>query len=306
MNYEQFFVSDYALNDPVRTAVASSTMSMYFKRYLIQKAMAVFKWTFPETWNDAYTLYNLYIMGRCAIIDAGDEYGIIPQYCTLSGLGVFMQPTRVLISNPVLTDIPQEYKIGVDCGLLKLAPDYGGIYDMASYYGNIMAVIAETAGVNLINSKLSYVFAVENEAAANSFKKLFDQVASGSPAAWYDKNLTREDGQKAWEPFAQNLKQNYITSDLLNDLRAVENDFCTHVGIPNANITKRERLVTDEVNANNIETATLAEGWLDTIRESIDEAVGVFPQLKGKISVEWRHDPFKEVTADARSENNVD
>ena len=97
MNYEQFFVSDYALNDPVRTAVASSTMSMYFKRYLIQKAMAVFKWTFPGTWNDAYTLYNLYIMGRVAIIDAGEKYGIIPQYCTLSGRGVFMQPTRVLI-----------------------------------------------------------------------------------------------------------------------------------------------------------------------------------------------------------------
>ena len=93
---------------------------------------------------------------------------------------------------------------------------------------------------------------------------------------------------------------------MLNDLRAVENDFCTHVGIPNANITKRERLVTDEVNANNIETATLAEGWLDTIRESIDEAVGVFPELNGRISVEWRHDPFKEVAATAAGENNAD
>lgn len=305
MSYEEFFPNNYVMTDPVRTAVASSTLTMYFKRYLIQKAMAVFKWTFPKTWNDAYTLYNLYVMGRCAVIDAGAKYGIIPQYCTLSGIGVYMQPTRVLISNPVLENIPQEYKIGVDCGLLKLAPDYGGIYDMASYYANIMAVIAETAGVNLINSKLSYVFPVENEAAANSFKKLYDQVASGKPAAWYDKNLTREDGQPAWETFTQNLKQNYITSDLLNDLRAVENDFCTHVGIPNANITKRERLVTDEVNANNIETATLAEGWLDTIRESIDEAVGVFPELAGKITVEWRHDPFKEVTANARGENNA-
>lgn len=292
MNYEDYLINEGAHMDPCRIHIANTQMAFYFRRYLIQKAMAVFEWSFPESWNHAYTLYNLYIMGRVAVIDAGPEFGIVPQYCTLSGRGLYMQPTRVLIANPVLPDITRELTIGVDCGLLKLAPDYGGIYDMACYYGNIMAEIAEAAGTNLINSKLAYLFAVENPTAAASFKKLYDQIASGMPAAWYDKNLMNEDGTPAWQTFAQNLKQNYITTDLLNDLRAVENDFCTHVGIPNANITKRERLVTDEVNANNIETATLAEGWLDTIRKSIDETVDVFPELEGRISVRWRHDPF--------------
>lgn len=302
---QTYIVNANAEIDPCRIHVANTQMAYYFRRYLIQKAMAVFKWELPERWDPAYTLYNLYIMGRVAVIDAGPRFGIVPQYCTLSGIGLYWQPTRVLIANPVLPNITRELRIGVDCGLLRLAPDYGGIYDMACYYGNIMAEIAEAAGANIINSKLSYVFPVANPTAAASFKKLYDEIASGKPAAWYDKNLLNEDGSRAWDTFTQNLKQNYITSDLLNDLRAVENDFCTHVGIPNANITKRERLVTDEVNANNIETATLAEGWLDTIRKSIDETVDVFPELAGKISVRWRHEPFKEVQSDETSVDNT-
>ena len=48
--------------------------------------------------------------------------------------------------------------------------------------------------------------------------------------------------------------------------------FCTEVGIPNANIDKKERLITDEVNANNVETSSRCEMWLEEIRKGLTKA----------------------------------
>ena len=135
--------------------------------------------------------------------------------------------------------------------------------------GDLMAMSLETAAINLLNSKLSYVFTADNKSAAESFKKLYDQIASGEPAAVVDKMLIGADGERRWELFTQNVGQNYITDKILNDMRTIENQFNTEIGIPNANTQKRERLITDEVNANNMETQSKVLLWLSTMRKGI-------------------------------------
>ena len=69
--------------------------------------------------------------------------------------------------------------------------------------------------------------------------------------------------------------------------------FDTEIGIPNANTDKRERLISDEVNANNVETATRCELWMETIRTGLDKANAMFPDLG--LSVDWRVDPKTEI-----------
>lgn len=113
-----------------------------------------------------------------------------------------------------------------------------------------------------MNSKLAYVFAAENKAMAETFKKLYDQIAAGNVAAVIDKQLFRDDGKANWQMFNQNVGQNYIADRVLSDMRKIEAMFCTDVGIPNANTDKKERLITDEVNANKVETRSSAiSGW---------------------------------------------
>ena len=75
---------------------------------------------------------------------------------------------------------------------------------------------------------------------------------------------------------------------MLSDLRKLENDFCTAVGIPNANTDKRERLITDEVNANNVETTTRAARWLERLQ---DCARRVNDMYSLNITVDWRYKP---------------
>lgn len=282
--------------NPSTMHASNNALTLYFARYLTQKAVSVFEWTIPENWGRDYMLYALYLFGHVAMVKT-NEYGIIPQACTLSGYDVFYRPTRVLIGNPLIRE--KDYRLHEDAELLKLTPDYGGIYDKILYYASMMSLIAEDAGVNLVNSKLSFVFAPTSKSAAEAYKKMYDAIGSGEPASFVDRKLFHDDGSPAWAEFTQNLQQNYITDRLLVDLRRVENDFCTDVGIPNTNTQKAERMVVDEVNANNIETSATAELWLDTMHRCIREIENTFPEMSGKIAVEWRHSPvIEEVETD--------
>ena len=265
-------------------------LARYYQRYLLQKAMSVFEWELPEKWlkfrGKDYFLYCLYVFGFAAVVKT-DKFGVIPQGCTLGGFGVFYEPKWAVIANPLLKGILKPI-IGKECELIKLQPDYGGIMDIVYQYAEQMALASQAVSVNLINSKFSYVFAADNKAHAESFKKMYDDIASGNPATVVDKNLFNADGSCNWQLFMQNLKQQYIASDILSDMKKIEAEFDTRIGIPNANTDKRERLITDEVNANNAGTNALAAQWKTSIEESIDRVKNMFGEEAEPLSVKWR------------------
>lgn len=275
-----------AMLSPSTVHCKNTRLQRYFRRYLLQKAMAVFKWKIPETWDKDYFLYTLYGYGYTAVIDT-PEFGVIPQWGALGGYNVFYRPTWVVITNPLIKGMKKP-TIGVDCTIIKLQPDYGTIMDMVGYYADMMALCAESIGINMLNSHVSTVFPAANKAAAESYKKMFDKIASGEPAVVVDKSLFDDQGKPAWMPFQANLKNEYIADSILADMRKIEAMFDTDVGIPNANTDKKERLVTDEVNANNVETALRCELWLESLKQSVAETNTMFGT---DITVDWRVDP---------------
>jgi hypothetical protein len=260
---------------PSTIHVKETGLSWYFKRYLIQKIISVFKFDgIPDTWAKDYFLYTLFVFGYCAVINT-NKYGVIPQHCTLSGYNIFYRPNKAIIANP-LFNRTIEAKIGIDCELIRMAPDWCGVWDIVEYYADLMALTSETIAGNLINSKFSYVFAAEDKASAESLKKLYDQIASGEPAAFADKKLFTDDGDPSWYLFVQNLKQNYIAGDLLEDLAKIDSRFNTEIGIPNVNIAKASGVGEAEVMANNIDTHSKAALWLETIQDSLKKVNEMF------------------------------
>lgn len=270
---------------PGAVKLYTNTAARYFARYLLEKAISVFKWQLPKEWDKDYFLYVLYVMGYIGVLDT-EQFGVIPQWGTLTGYNVFYAPRQMQFSNPLIgTKI---LTIHDDCEIIKLQGNYNGIYDMILYYAGKMALMTEAVDINLLNTKLSKVFFTKNKNAAESIKKMVDRVQEGDPAVVLDQSLLTDEGQLAWEWFNDNLRQNYIVSDLLIDLRKIENEFCTDLGIPNTNTDKRERLTTDEVNANNAETQTRAELWLERLKECVEKVNAMYSL---NISVEWRIKP---------------
>lgn len=286
--YYNYINAETSQVTPSTVHVKDSGLCRYFTKYLLQKAMSVFEWDLPETWNKDYFLYVLYCWGYVAVVNT-DKFGVIPQGCGLKGYDVFYAPTHAVIANPLLSGI-LEPRIGTQCELLKLQPDFSGILDLVGHYAEQMALASQSVSVNLLNSKLSYVFTAKTKALAESLKKMYDQIASGEPAVVIDSRLKNAaDGEETWKSFEQNVGGNYIVTNLLADLRKIEAMFDTEIGIPNANTDKRERLIQDEVNANNIETYSKCAMWLENLQDACKRVNDMFDL---SISVRWREIPM--------------
>ena len=228
----------------------------------------------PETWSKDYFLYTLFCFGFVAIVET-DKFGVIPQHCSVFGYDVFYRPTNVNIANPLIRGNLTP-RIGTECALIRMQPDYGSCMDIVSYYADLLSMATEALGVNLVNSKLAYVFACEDKTVAESFKKMYDQMNDGNPAVFADKKLFMDDGSPAWDTFQNNLKQNYIAKDILEDMTKIDARFCTEIGIPNVNMAKESGVTDNEVEANNLDTKSKAALWLETIRDGLDKANELF------------------------------
>lgn len=249
--------------------------SAYFANYLFQRVLSVFDFDIPVYWDKAYFLYNLFYFGYIGIIPGGKYGEWIPQACGLTGYDLYYRPTHLLIANPYAQELNSDgdkdrYKIGKNCGLIKVQPNWHSVYDIVSLYADMLAESLEGMAFNLINSKFAYVFATSKKSIAESFKKMYDQIQSGNPAVVVDKALFDE---KTGELAVQMMNATgdvYNMSERLADFRKILNMFDTEIGIPSVNYEKKERMVVDEVNANNVETESLSDIWLETLREGID------------------------------------
>lgn len=284
--YSYDFINRYnAQISPSTVHSSENATSMYFRRYLIQKILSVYEFKgVPDTWSKDYFLYTLFLWGFVAVVNT-DKFGVIPQQCSLYGYDVFYRPTNVNIANPLLKGNLTP-KIDLQCTLIRMQPDYGSCFDIVTYYADLLALCTESLGVNLVNSKLAYVFACEDKNIAESFKKMYDNLNQGNPAVFADKKLFDENGDPLWDTFQNNLKQNYIAKEILEDMTKIDARFCTEVGIPNVNVAKESGVTSNEVEANNIDTKSKASIWLETIREGIEKTNKMFGL---NMSVDFRY-----------------
>lgn len=286
---------------PSTVHVKNTMLQRYFRKYLLQKAISVFKWKLPEEWDEDYFKYTLYGIGYIAVLNTR-TFGVICQGGALGGYNLYYRPSYIMITNPLIRGTITA-NINTDCAVIKLQPDYSSIMDIVGYYADQMALASEALGMNLVNVKTGIIFGANDKAQAESFKKMFDKINGGDPAVVIGKNMLDDKGQPSWYPFVSNLKELYISDQVLSDMRKIEAMFDTEIGIPNANTDKAERLITDEVNANNTETATRCELWLESIRKGLKKANNMFGL---SLSVDWRVDPNAAPAAAEPQEGDVD
>lgn len=270
--------------NPSGVVVGNTESSQFFRRYLLQKAMSVFEWKLPETWSEKYFLYTLYLFGTVAIINT-DKFGVIPQQCGLYGYNVFYQPSGVIISNPLIKNT-RPLVIDKDCTIFTMTEDYSGIADLVNYYGDMMALVSESAAVNIFNSRLAYVLFAGDNATANGMKKMTDRILSGEPYIVVDKKFRDGAGNLNMEMFNRDIRNGFIAPELMTLLKDVENQFATEIGIPNSNTAKRERMIVDEVNSNNVETYSRCDMWFKNWQKQCEKTKKMFGI---DIDVKWRY-----------------
>ena len=286
--------------------LTSQAFYMY-QRYLLQKAMSVFKWDLPKSWDKNFLLFNLYCRGYVAQFEHS-EYGNIILNCGFQGNDIYYRPTTALINSHAFPDtitktIVKEWdkniKADTACIIWHLTPDYLGIMDMVNYYAGLMAAVAGAIDANSYNTRVAYLFLARNKQVAETMKDMYDRISEGNPAVFIDKSLFDEDGKPLYEMLGENVKETYIIDKLLLDLSKIDDMFSTEIGIPNANTEKRERLIADEVNANNFETRSKCELWLDELAKCEELSRKVFGE-ENTPKVTWRNELIEGGAEDER------
>lgn len=264
--------------------IHNSSLSRFFKQYLLQDVLSVFKFTLPDWWDPDYFRYSLLGYGYVAIFKT-DKFGVIPQQCNLTGYNVFYRPTKAMIANPLIGG--RELDIGRNCEIIKVMPDYSGIANIVDYYGDLMALTWEGITTNILNSKLAYIGFAGNKADAETFKKLYDRIASGEPAVIARKKSATITDDDKFQLFTQNLQQNYIAPQMMESLRNIQSAFRAEIGIPDLSVQKKERLITAEATKTDIYTRAKSMLWLETMREGIEKAKARYPEIS-MLNVEFR------------------
>lgn len=264
--------------------IHNTSLSRFFKQYLLQDVLSVFKFTLPDWWDADYFRYSLLGYGYVAIFKT-DKFGVIPQQCNLTGYNVFYRPTKAMIANPLIGG--RELNIGRNCEIIKVMPDYSGIANIVDYYGDLLALTWEGITTNILNSKLAYIGFAGNKADAETFKKMYDRIASGEPAVIARKKSATIADEDKFQLFTQNLQQNYIAPQMMESLRNIQSAFRAEIGIPDLSVQKKERLITAEATKTDIYTRAKSMLWLETMREGIEKAKARYPEI-GMLNVEFR------------------
>ena len=212
-----------------------------------------------------------------------DKYGLICQQCTLSGYDIYYQPTEVIIANPNLPGVSLQRTIGRDAAIIRLQPDYSSICDVVAYYAEKLALLSQGIDNNTLLANLGYVFKAGNKAESETIKKAFDKLASGDPIVVIDKSTNIQP-----ELFDRDVGRSYVVPKMLADFRTVNNEYNTIIGIDNANTQKKERLITDEVNANNQETRALSQVIFETVKKDLQTVYKVTGLTPAQLDIKWK------------------
>lgn len=269
----------------------------YWSRSLFQRACSVIDFEVPDTWEGKtkdFFYYCLFKFGYVAIFDH-EQFGLSFQPCTLKGFDFYYQPVSALISNP---KYKAELEIDKACALVKLTPDYFGVWDIIDYYAEKLSAMDVSINTSIINSRFSYILGAKTKSAAQALKKIIDYVNKGEPAIIYDSRIFDDPADKespfqTW--FRDNMKNNYITPELLTDFQTIINDFDREIGIPTIPYEKKERLVTSEADSTQIDAKARSITWITTLDSSIKEVKALYPDIK--LSAKLRYDVDKADTS---------
>lgn len=244
-----------------------NTSTIFYKERMLRKIFELFIFTVPEEWDLDYFRQHLFLDGYVGVTDTA--LGILALKCAASGYNVFERPTKLIFANPVLGNFDRI--ISTDCEVIRLQYNWLGIMPILDKYAYLLAMCDSAVSVNLMNSKVAFIATAEGKAAAETIKTAYQQISEGNPFVCMSKDSV---DSISWELL--NVKNTFIGNDVSLLKQTIWNEFLTEIGIPNFNRDKRERMITDEVNANNTETAFSMSHWLETIRAGMDRSNKMF------------------------------
>lgn len=243
------------------------TFSDYYYRLMLL-ARSRFEWKnlpngIEERWIEKY----LFTEGDCLFFE-DQTMGLMVTKATHAGnLNAYDEPTKL---KPYGTNYNGKvYTNNVDCVLIQNNDCGIPTHPTIELYASRLAELSRTIDIN-VNAQKTPVVILCSEQQRKTVKTVFNQWNGFEPLILGDKDLDLN-GFKA-----MNTQAPIVFDKLQLQKHAVWNECMTFLGIANANQDKKERLVTDEVNANNNQIELAAQLMLKSRQQAAEKINAMF------------------------------
>lgn len=248
----------------------------------------------PKGWNNDFFMFCLWVRGYVLVFKTDkkelSKYGkdnVVFQPCYLGGkLDFYWQPTRAYVANPNYK-IKNSFKLGDNCQLLKLTPDYLGVLDIIHYYALKLSGLSSAIDMSILNSRFGLIATASNEAQSMTLKAVYDKFLKGESLVVFD-DLQKDNNEiiphkDPFEIWVQELKKNYVLTDQLSDFQTILDQFYTEIGLP-VSVEKKERLITSEADFATAQSQARIACWVETLTECLEV---INEQFGTRIGVEY-------------------
>lgn len=256
----------------------------YWERSFFQRCRSIIEFDgLPEAgagqigWDYDAFMYQLFRMGY-AVVFRSKKYGMVVQPGTPTGYGLQYQPRGMNITTQFF-NFGRPLEIGTECGVIKLTPDYRGIWDIITKYAVEMQHAEVAIRQSALNARFAYGAFAKDDNQKRSLELLFQRLANGEPGIIVNTELKRPMDAKSTDggayelPIMQidrDLSKNFILPELMEFRRTILMDFYRELGIK-VQPDKKERLNVNESQSADAETFNRREVWRICLEKSLDE-----------------------------------
>ena len=276
-------LQNYFQLQPAEVKGSLNTETAYYEWALMWLVYYRYKLKIPENIALNYFRFWLFHYGSIGLIYT-NKFGWMAGNYGVSEVDMYYQPRQLTFSNPFLDDVKIGI-VGVNSCIIKLFDDFSGFKPFIRRTAVKLAECDKAMHINLMTSSMGKLLGAPNKKIANTLKEALGDLTFGKPYVTINSSdleainvnqLVSELGSEFIADKLQELKRTYV------------NEFLSLVGVNNANLNKRERLNSDEVNANNDEIQAIPTLVLeDNLKPSLEFA----SKLTGEeFSVELRGD----------------
>lgn len=231
------------------------------------------KWKGPEEQNIQERHIEEYLFGEgCCLVFEDKLNGILCLPCSGDGkqnvYGDFTKYTAT--GNNYTKTVKAENCVLIENNKLRMPTHFAVLY-----FVNKLYELSRSADVNAKQLRLQTIFTA-NDKDVLTVKSIIDEIDKHNWAIVKDDSLKVDDIVQAIQTGVKCL-----LPDLRDEYNAVMNEALTYFGINNSNTDKRERLITDEANANNQFIDSCAEMFLESRQRACEE-------INKKFGLNWK------------------
>lgn len=249
-------------------SITDMTFTDYYYR-LMSLARCVYKWeNLPNSIDEKWIEKFLFWDGKCMFFE-DDKLGLMVARCNPANtLNMYDEPTELMPYG--INYVGKSRHLGhfdgkkPECVLIRNNDDMIPTSFTLKLFAYRLAEISRTIDINIAAQKTP-VLILTSEKQRLTMKNVYTQWNGFEPVIFGDNNLDTNNITvlKTDAPI--------VFPELQVQKQAIWNECLTFLGINNANTEKRERLITDEVEANNLHIELSAECMLKARQKACDQ-----------------------------------